>query len=104
MNAPSAYSHRPELQQLYRSWRAILDSYPADGFPGARTAIGKASADAGTLRPYLESGGLPQVFNFELIVASWDAAGLRTAVDGVSRWPTARARHGSSATMMCPAR
>ncbi len=82
--APSAYSHRPELQQLYRSWRAILDSYPADGFPGARTAIGEVWADTpGTLRPDLESGGLPQVFNFELIVASWDAAGLRTAVDGV---------------------
>ena len=84
VNAPSAYNHRPELQQLYRSWRAILDSYPADGFPGARTAIGEVWADTpGTLRPYLESGGLPQVFNFELIVASWDAAGLRTAIDGV---------------------
>ena len=82
VNAPSAYNHRPELQQLYRSWRAILDSYPADGFPGARTAIGEVWADTpGTLRPYLESGGLPQVFNFELIVASWDAAGLRTAIE-----------------------
>src|ERR1700733_1421847 len=84
VNAPSAYHHRPELQQLYRSWRAILDSYPADGFPGARTAVGEVWADTpGTLRPYLESGGLPQVFNFELIVASWDAAGLRQAIDGV---------------------
>ena len=84
VNAPSAYHHRPELQQLYRSWRAILDSYPADGFPGARTAIGEVWADTpDTLRPYLESGGLPQVFNFELIVASWDAAGLRAAISGI---------------------
>ena len=84
VNAPSAYHHRPELQQLYRSWRAILESYPADGFPGARTAVGEVWADTpGTLLPYLESGGLPQVFNFELIVASWDAAGFRHAIDGV---------------------
>ncbi len=84
MNAPSAYHHRPELQQLYRSWRAILDSYPADGFPGARTAIGEVWADTpGTLLPYLASGGLPQVFNFELIVARWGAAGFRDAIDGV---------------------
>src|SRR5271170_399976 len=84
VNAPSAYNHRPELQQLYRSWRAILDSYPADGFPGARTAVGEVWADTpDTLLPYLESGGLPQVFNFELIVASWDVAGFRRAVDGV---------------------
>ena len=84
VNAPSAYHHRPELQQLYRSWRAILDSYPADGFPGARTAVGEVWADTpDTLRPYLEPGGLPQVFNFELIVASWDVAGFRHAIDGV---------------------
>jgi alpha-glucosidase len=84
VNAPSAYHHRPELQELYRSWRVILDSYPEDGFPGARTAIGEVWADgAGTLLHYLAPGGLPQVFNFDLIVASWDRAGLRTAIDGV---------------------
>jgi len=84
VNAPSAYHHRPELQQLYRSWRAILDSYPAHGFPGTRTAIGEVWADVpGTLVPYLESGGLPQVFNFDLIMASWDESGLRQAIDGV---------------------
>jgi alpha-glucosidase len=72
------------LQELYRSWRAILDSYPADGFPGARTAVGEVWADSpATLRPYLESRGLPQVFNFDLIVASWDVTGLREAIDGV---------------------
>jgi hypothetical protein len=26
LNGPSAYRHRPELQPLFRSWRAILDS------------------------------------------------------------------------------
>jgi len=82
LNAPSPYRHRPELQPLYRSWRAILDSYPADGFPGPRTAVGEVWYDvAETLAPYLQSGGLPQVFNFQLILAGWQAAEFRTAID-----------------------
>ncbi len=84
LNAPSAYRHRPEIHQLFRSWRGILDSYGTDGFPGARTAVGEVWYDApDTLRPYLAPGGLPQVFNFQLIVASWDAAAFRAAIDGV---------------------
>ena len=82
LNAPSPYRHRPELQPLYRSWRAILDSYPAAAFPGARTAIGEVWYDVPeTLGPYLEPGGLPQVFNFELILAGWRAAEFRGAID-----------------------
>ena len=84
LNAPSPYRHRPEIHQLFRSWRALLDSYPTDGFPGVRTAIGEVWYDApDTLRPYLAPDGLPQVFNFQLIVASWDVAGFRAAIDGV---------------------
>ena len=82
LNAPSAYRHRPELQPLYRSWRAILDSYPDDGFPGSRTAVGEVWYDVPeTLKPYLEPGGLPQVFNFQLILAGWRAADFRAAID-----------------------
>jgi alpha-glucosidase len=91
LNAPSPYRHRPELQALYRSWRAILDSYPADGFPGARTAIGEVWYDRPeTLEPYLEPGGLPQVFNFQLILAAWRAGDFRGGID------VALARHGGS--------
>jgi alpha-glucosidase len=100
VNAPSAYYHRPELQELYRSWRAILDSYPADVFPGARTAVGEVWYDVPeTLRPYLQSAGLPQVFNFQLILASWGVAGFRDAIDpilvlaGGSRAPWVIANH-----------
>ena len=82
LNAPSPYRHRPELQALYRSWRAILDTYPASGFPGSRTAIGEVWYDAAdTLRPYLAPGGLPQVFNFQLILAGWRAGAFRDAID-----------------------
>jgi alpha-glucosidase len=84
LNSPSPYRHRPELHELYRSWRAILDSYLADGFPGARTAIGEVWYDAPeTLMPYLGPDGLPQVFNFQLILARWQAAAFGTAIQDV---------------------
>jgi alpha-glucosidase len=84
-NRPSAYYHRPEVHGVYRTWRAILDSYPADGFPGARTAVGEVWADsADTLRPYLAPGELPQVFNFELLKAGWSAPSLRAAIDATN--------------------
>ena len=82
LTAPSAYRHRPELQPLYRSWRAILDSYPIGGYPGSRTAVGEVWYDVpDTLKPYLAPGGLPQVFNFQLILAGWQASGFRDAID-----------------------
>jgi alpha-glucosidase len=81
-SAPSGHRHLAELHTLYSSWREILDSYPADEFPGRRTAVGEVWYDVpGTLEPYLQPGCLPQVFNFQLLEASWDAAGLRAAVD-----------------------
>ena len=82
---PSAYRHRPELHTLYRSWRSILDSYPEGTFPGRRTAIGEVWYDGpATLLPYLDPGGLPQVFNFQLVTAAWDASVLRSAIEATT--------------------
>jgi len=84
LNMPSPYRHRPEVHEIYRSWRAILDSYPPSVFPGPRTAIGEVWYDsAATLRPYLAPDGLPQVFNFQLIVAGWNVASFRAAIGEV---------------------
>ncbi len=81
---PSAYYHRPELHELYRLWRVILDSYVPGEFPGPRTAIGEVWYDSpATLLPYLAESGLPQVFNFQLILARWDAAEMREAIEAV---------------------
>ena len=83
-HAPSAYYHRAELHELYRLWRTILDSYVPGEFPGPRTAVGEVWYDSPeTLAPYLAETGLPQVFNFQLILASWDAAAMRGAVDAI---------------------
>ena len=81
---PSAYYHRAELHELYRLWRVILDSYVPGEFPGPRTAIGEVWYDSpATLMPYLAESGLPQVFNFQLIMARWDAAEMREAIEAV---------------------
>ncbi|HET6855722.1 MAG TPA: alpha-amylase family glycosyl hydrolase [Streptomyces sp.] len=76
------YYHRPELHALYRSWRAILDSYPADVFPGPRGAIAEIwFDDPESARSYLTEGGLPQTFNFRLMRVPWDATELRAVID-----------------------
>jgi alpha-glucosidase len=97
---PSGYYHRPEIHELYRTWRAILDSYPPGVYPGHRTAVGEVWYDThATLEPYLAPDGLPQVFNFELVTVTWDAARIRTAIDatlalsGGSRAPWVLGNH-----------
>jgi alpha-glucosidase len=81
-NRPSAYYHRPEVHGVYRAWHKILAGYPAEGFPGARTAVGEVWADSvATLAPYVAPGELPQVFNFELVTARWTAPAIRAAID-----------------------
>ena len=83
-HAPSPYYHRAELQELYHLWRVMLDSYVPGEFPGPRTAVGEVWYDSPeTLRPYLAGNGLPQVFNFQLVMARWDAAEMRAAIDAI---------------------
>ena len=51
-------------------------------WPGPRTAIGEVWYDTyATLQPYLAPDVLPQVFNFELVTAQWDALAIRKAID-----------------------
>ena len=83
-HAPSPYYHRAELQELYHLWRVMLDSYVPGTFPGPRTAVGEVWYDSPeTLRPYLAGDGLPQVFNFQLVMARWDAGEMRAAIDAI---------------------
>lgn len=81
-SSPPAYYDRLEVHTVHRQWRTMLDSYPADKFPGERIAIGEVSPkDAATLRRYLIAGGLPQVFNFGLVISNWTAPDIRAAID-----------------------
>ena len=76
------YYDQPELHQLYRSWRKIMDSYPADVFPGPRGAIAEIwFTNPQTARPYLAKDELPQLFNFRLTLTPWTADDLRAVID-----------------------
>lgn len=76
------YYDQPEVHELYRSWRQILDSYPNDTFPGPRGAVAEIwFNDPDTARPYLAEDVLPQMFNFRLMRVPWAAAELRAVID-----------------------
>src|SRR5205807_9605791 len=72
----------PELHVLYRSWRKILQSYPADTFPGPRGAVAEIWFDSPeAVRKYLTGDGLPQTFNFRLMRTPWAASDLRAVIN-----------------------
>ncbi|XVQ85093.1 glycoside hydrolase family 13 protein [Microbispora siamensis] len=71
------YEHQPELLELYRSWRKILDSYPGDRGTVAEMWFGHPDQ----ARPYLSGDGLAQLFGFGLMPTPWSAEEFRTVID-----------------------
>ncbi|MFI0480645.1 alpha-amylase family glycosyl hydrolase [Actinomadura sp. 9N215] len=67
---------RPEVHDVYRKWRQILDEYDDD-----RMAIGEVWTE-GTedLALYLRPDELHQVFQFDLQLAPWSATAFRDVV------------------------
>ncbi|KRF12928.1 glycoside hydrolase family 13 protein [Nocardioides sp. Soil796] len=60
---------QPEVHDVYRAWRRILDSYPDD-----RMAVGEAwTRDAASLARYVRPDELHQSFNFHWLSADWSA-------------------------------
>jgi alpha-glucosidase len=65
------------VHQLHRMIRRVLDSYPG------RVAVGEIwVSDDERLARYVRPDELHLAFNFRLLEAPWDAAELRTAIDG----------------------
>ncbi|MDX3387176.1 glycoside hydrolase family 13 protein [Streptomyces niveiscabiei] len=68
---------RDEVHDIYRTWRRI-----ADEFDGERAFVAEAWADTPErLAAYVRPGGLHTAFNFDFLMASWDAKDLRTVID-----------------------
>ncbi len=68
---------QPEVHDIYRSWRALGDSYPE-----AKYFVGEVwlpSQDM--LASYLRPDELHQAFDFGLLVQPWDAARMRSAIE-----------------------
>jgi alpha-glucosidase len=68
---------RDELHDIYRSWRAVADSYP-----DSRVLVGEIwLPDVERFAKYLRSDELHTAFNFDFLVQPWDAASLRGSID-----------------------
>jgi alpha-glucosidase len=68
---------RDELHDIYRSWRAIADSYP-----GRRILVGEIwLPDMDRFARYLRPDELHTAFNFDFLSRPWQAAGLRESID-----------------------
>jgi alpha-glucosidase len=68
---------RDELHDVYRSWRAVADSYDEP-----RLLVGEIwLPDAERFVLYLRGDELHTAFNFDFLACPWDAARLRQSID-----------------------
>jgi alpha-glucosidase len=68
---------QPEVHEIYRAWRGLLDSYEGD-----RMMVGEVVfTDPARVAPYVREDEMQLAFNFTLVDAPWDAAKLRTTID-----------------------
>lgn len=68
---------QPEVHEVYRQWRALLD-----GYPGERMAVGEVwTDDPADLALYVRPDELHQSFNFAWLQAPWSATAFRKVID-----------------------
>jgi alpha-glucosidase len=74
---PHPYTDRDAVHEVYRSWRAIADSYPEP-----RALIGELwLPDAERFAAYLRPDELHTAFNFAFLGCAWEAGALREVID-----------------------
>ena len=66
---------RDELVDIYREWRAVMDSYPGD-----RMAVAEAWVLPHRVANYVGGETLHQIFNFDFLSVAWDATTIRDVV------------------------
>jgi alpha-glucosidase len=68
---------RDEVHEIYRRWRQVIDGYPGD-----RIFVAEAYLhDPARLALYLRADELHTAFNFDLLLAPWDARAFRSVID-----------------------
>jgi alpha-glucosidase len=66
-----------EVHEVYRAWRRVSDTYPGD-----RTFVAEAWVHTpNQLARYVRPDELHTAFNFNFLLAPWDARALRLAID-----------------------
>ena len=72
---------REGVHEIYREWRRILDSYP-----GERMSVAEAFVYPSVRGSrYVRNDELHQIFNFDFLIADWDASTLKSAIDKTLR-------------------
>jgi alpha-glucosidase len=66
-----------EVHEVYRRWRRVIDAHPGDQVFVAEAYLGEARRLARYVRP----DELHTAFNFDLLLAPWDADAFRQAID-----------------------
>lgn len=69
---------QPEVHEVYRRWRKVLDSYPGDRMAVAEAWTQTPEAMAEFIRP----DELDQAFNFAWLTTPWSAAGFAEVIEG----------------------
>ena len=65
------------VHDIYRAWRAVLDSYPGD-----RAMVAEAWVEPlSRLARYVRPDEMHQAFNFPYLIAGWDPLVLRLVID-----------------------
>ncbi|MEV0588440.1 glycoside hydrolase family 13 protein [Nonomuraea sp. NPDC050310] len=68
---------QPEVHEVYRDWRRVLESYP-----GERMAVGEVwTDDPEDLARYVRPDELHQSFNFAWLQAPWSADAFKKVID-----------------------
>ena len=74
---PDPWRDQEGVHEIYRSWRALADSYPGERMFVAETW----ETDPARFARYLRPDELQTAFNFPLLRSAWDAAALRGVID-----------------------
>ncbi len=71
------------VHEVYRSWRTILDEYPAGpSSAGGRILVAEAwTPTVERTANYVRPDEMHQAFNFQYLSTAWDAAELRKVID-----------------------
>ena len=72
---------RDGVHQIYRQWRKILDSYEGDRMSVAEILVFPTIRGTRYVRP----DELHQIFNFDFLVAPWDATMIKESIDRTLR-------------------
>jgi len=67
---------REGVHDIYREWRVILDSYEGERMSVAEAFVYPSARGS----RYVRSDELHQIFNFDFLIAEWDAVTLKLAI------------------------